>query len=113
MLTFFTATLSDGFVLESIPPFFLTSLSHSSRNGGCVRATLAGLLNTTTLSELVSILERHSGPLTNQVMQPSTEALKSWCSSSHLRCKALVGPLTCSLHGGAQTNQVIMTTVPI
>jgi len=30
-------------------------LSHSSPNGGRVRATLAGLLNTTTSSELVSI----------------------------------------------------------
>jgi hypothetical protein len=59
MLTYLTATTLDGFVLGSIHLFCPTLLSHSSRNGGCVRATLVGSLNTTTLSELVSILERH------------------------------------------------------
>ncbi|KAG2353183.1 OPT oligopeptide transporter protein-domain-containing protein [Suillus spraguei] len=89
-----SAILSDGFVLESIHRFSPTSLSHSSRSGGYVRATLAGLLNTTTSSEL-----------------PLTEALKSWFSSFRLRCKELREPLTCSLHGGARTKEVIMTTV--
>lgn len=58
-LTYFTATTSDGFVLGSIHLFSPTLLSHSSHNGIFVRATLAGLRNTTTSLELVSIPERH------------------------------------------------------
>jgi hypothetical protein len=59
MLTYFTATSLEPFLLGSIHLFCPSLLSHSSRNGGCVRATLAGLLNTTTSLELVSVLQRH------------------------------------------------------
>ena len=50
--------------------------------------------------------------ISNRVMKPLTEALKSWCSSSRLRCKALGGLLTCSQHGGERSREGITTTVP-
>jgi hypothetical protein len=108
----FTVTTSDGFVSGLTRLFSPTSQSHSSHNGGCARATLAGLPNTTTLSELVSILNYLDVSGSHRMIKPFPEALKLWCLSSRLRCKVLVGTLIFSLHGGARTKGAITTIVP-